>query len=138
MIYNITIDLILFRPLLKLININNCKAILYFIQMGLFLIYQGGWDLGGLSDTIRWERSYWFSTPGQFIVGFCFCWNYFFTKKITRTLAICYCNQYKPPHPKSTMSSPVIKITKGMKEKKRIKTKIGVGYVVKANIGDME
>ena len=26
----------------------------------------------GSCDMIRWERSYWFSTPGQFFVGFCF------------------------------------------------------------------
>ena len=36
------------------------------------------------------------------------------------------------------MSSPVITIAEGMKEKKRIKTKIRVGSVVKAKVGEME
>ena len=41
-------------------------------------------------------------------------------------------------HPKCTMSSPVVKIAQEMMEKKRIKTNIGVGYVVKAKVGKME
>ena len=36
------------------------------------------------------------------------------------------------------MISHVVKIAEGMKEKKRIKTKIGVGSVVKSKVGDME
>ena len=36
------------------------------------------------------------------------------------------------------MSSPIVKITKGTKEKKRIKTEIGVGSVVKAKLVEME
>ena len=36
------------------------------------------------------------------------------------------------------MSSTVVTIIKGMKGKKRIKTKIGVGSVVKANVAEME
>ena len=36
------------------------------------------------------------------------------------------------------MSSPVVKITKRVKKKKRIKTKIGVGSVVKAKVGELE
>ena len=36
------------------------------------------------------------------------------------------------------MSLPVILTTKDTKEKKRIKTKIGVGYSVKEKVGDME
>ena len=43
--------------------------------MGWFIIFQGGQDLGGLSNMIRQEKSYWFSTPGQYFVVFCFCWN---------------------------------------------------------------
>ena len=42
------------------------------------------------------------------------------------------------PHPKSTMSSPGDTIVEGMKEKKRIKTEIGVGSLVKAKVGKME
>ena len=36
------------------------------------------------------------------------------------------------------MSLPVILTTKDTKEKKRIKTKIGVGYSVKEKVGEME
>ena len=36
------------------------------------------------------------------------------------------------------MSSPVVTIAEGMKEKKRIKTEIGVGYVVKGKVAEME
>ena len=43
-----------------------------------------------------------------------------------------------PPPPKSTMRSPVVKITQEMMEKKRNKTNIGVGSVVKAKVGEME
>ena len=43
-----------------------------------------------------------------------------------------------PPPPKSKMSSPVVKITEWMMGKKSIKTKIGVGSVVKANVREME
>ena len=36
------------------------------------------------------------------------------------------------------MRSPVVTIAEGMKEEKRIKTKVGVGSVVKAKVGNME
>ena len=36
------------------------------------------------------------------------------------------------------MISPVVTITKGVKEKKRNKTKIGVESVVNTNVGEME
>ena len=42
------------------------------------------------------------------------------------------------PLPKSTMSSSVLNIVKGMKMKEQYKTKIGVGYVVKAKVGELE
>ena len=42
------------------------------------------------------------------------------------------------PHPKSTMSSHVVKIAQEMMEKKRNKTNIGVGSVVKAKVGEAE
>ena len=51
--YDLTSDLIFCRPVLNVIYIKDCKAILDFIQMGWFLICQGGQDLGGLSDMIH-------------------------------------------------------------------------------------
>ena len=36
------------------------------------------------------------------------------------------------------MSSPVVKIKEGMKEKKRIKMKVRVGSVVNTKVGDIE
>ena len=36
------------------------------------------------------------------------------------------------------MSSPVIKITEGTKEKNQNKTKIGVGSVLKVEVGELE
>ena len=50
--YNLTSDLILFRPVMKVKYVNNCKVVFNFKQMGLFLIYQGTWGLGGLRDMI--------------------------------------------------------------------------------------
>ena len=41
------------------------------------------------------------------------------------------------PPPKSTVTSAVVTITKDMMEKKRIKTKIGVGSVVKKQVREM-
>ena len=74
----------LLRPVLKVKYINNCEAILYFKDMGLFLICQGGWDLGGQSNMIRLEMIYWFSIPGQCFVGFSFFVEMtFHTKKLT-------------------------------------------------------
>ena len=75
--YGLTSDLILFRPVMKVKYISNFKTALYFNHMGWFLICQWMWGLGVLSDMIGWERSYWFSSPGRFFVGFCFCWNFF-------------------------------------------------------------
>ena len=43
-----------------------------------------------------------------------------------------------PPPPKSTMISPVVTVKYGMGMKKQSKTKIGVGYVVKAMVGELE
>ena len=43
-----------------------------------------------------------------------------------------------PPPPQSTMSLPDIITVEGMKDKKQIKTDIGVGSVVKAEVVDME
>ena len=43
-----------------------------------------------------------------------------------------------PPTPKPTMSSPAVNTKEGMKMNKHTKTKIGVGSVVKANVGELE
>ena len=42
------------------------------------------------------------------------------------------------PTPYSTMISPVVTVKYGMEMKKKTKTKIGVGSVVKANVGELE
>ena len=36
------------------------------------------------------------------------------------------------------MSSPVVNVKEGMETTKQTKTKIGVGYVVKAKVGELE
>ena len=69
---DLTGDLILFRPVMKVEYINNCKSIFDFKQMGLFMICLGLWFLEGLSDMIVWDRSYWFSFPKHCFVDFCF------------------------------------------------------------------
>ena len=43
-----------------------------------------------------------------------------------------------PPPPKYTMSSPVVTVTWGMDTKKQTKTKIGVGSIVKAKVGELK
>ena len=43
-----------------------------------------------------------------------------------------------PPPPKSTMSSPVVTVRYGVEMNKQTKTKIGVGSVVTAKIGELE
>ena len=61
------------------------------------------------------------------------------TKKPNQTLAVRYCNRYSiTTTPKSTMSSPVVTVKEGMGMKKQTKTKIGVGFVVKAKVGELE
>ena len=37
---------------MKVKYIKKCRAVFDFEQMGLFLIYQGMWALGGLNDMI--------------------------------------------------------------------------------------
>ena len=51
--YNLTSDLIFFRPVRKVKYVNNCKVIFNSKQMGLFLICQKMWSLGHLRDMIR-------------------------------------------------------------------------------------
>ena len=55
-------------------------------------------------------------------------------------IAVRYFNCYSPPlpPPKSTMISPVVTVKEGMEIKKQTKTKIGLGSVVKAKVGELE
>ena len=64
----------------------------------------------------------------------------FHTKtQIEHTLTVRYCNRYSTTTtPKSTMSSPVVTKKEGMKMTKQTKTKIVVGPVVKAKVGELE
>ena len=56
-----------------------------------------------------------------------------FLRKINLLYAICLLlKSPKDPHPKYTMSSPVLTIAEGTNMKKQNKTKIGVGSAVKA------
>ena len=50
--YDLTSNLKFFRPVLKVKYIYKYKSIFDFIHMGLFLVYQGGRELVGLSDMI--------------------------------------------------------------------------------------
>ena len=102
------------------------------------LICQGMW--------ITRTRAIWFfeigvigsQRPGDFCLLLIFCWNDFLHKKqINHTLAICYCNSYRIYHPKLTSISPVLIIVEMMKLKNQNKTKIGVGSVVEAKVGDL-
>ena len=76
-----------------------------------------------------------FSLFCVFVVGMTF-----HTKtQIEHTLTVRYCNCYfTTTTPKSTMSSPVVTKTEGMKMTKQTKTKIVVGSVVNANVGGLE
>ena len=81
------------------------------------------------------------NAQGDFsLVCFFFVGMTFHTKtKIKHTLDVSYCNQYSTTTtPKSTMSSPVVTKKEGMKMTKQTKTKIGVGSVVKAKVGELE
>ena len=64
----------------------------------------------------------------------------FHTKtQIEHALTVHYCNCYSTTTTlKSTMSSPVVTKKEGMKLTKQTKTKIVVGSVVKAKVGDLE
>ena len=61
----------------------------------------------------------------------------FHTKK-NQSYAHCSLLQKLSSPPKSTMSSPVVNVKEGIKTTKQTKTKIGVGCVVKANVGELE
>ena len=81
-----------------------------------------------------------FSTPGRFFVGLCFFVGMNFHKKNKSTIQSILGSVISKasPHPKFTMSSPVVKIKKEMEMKNQTKTKIGVGSVVKAKVGELE
>ena len=128
--YNLTSNLIFFIPVMKVKYIYKCTAIFYFKQMGLFLVGQGMW---GLRDCAVWfaERGFIPSQrPGDLLLASIFCWNYFLhTKQINGTLTFCYYNRYPPP--KVTTRFPVVTISLGVMDKKRIKTKISGGVCCK-------
>ena len=42
------------------------------------------------------------------------------------------------PHPNSTMISHAVTVKEGMEMKKQTNTKVGVGYVVKAKVGELD
>ena len=59
-------------------------------------------------------------------------------KKINSRLDIAYTIYNYPPPPNYNNILTVVTSTNDMKEKKRIKTKVGVGSVVKVKVGEME
>ena len=67
-----------------------------------------------------------------------FFWNDFSHKKNQPSSQFLLLQSLNPPHPNSAMSSPVLTIVEGVKMKKQNKTKIGVGSVVKARVGELE
>ena len=69
-----------FRPVMKLIYVCNCNAVIGFNQVGFFLLYQGMW---GLRDRAIWfaERGVFGSQrPGNFLLASVFCFNLFSQK----------------------------------------------------------
>ena len=72
------------------------------------------------------------------MVGLFLCEKSFQQKQTNHKIYVCYCNRYSPPSPKEKMISHVITIKEVVEMKKQTKTKIGVGYVVKAKVGELE
>ena len=75
---NLTGGLILFRPVMRMKYINNCKGVLSFKQMIFFMVYIALWLLGNLIDMVSWGRGIGSLTPG----GFCFFMFYVGIKKV--------------------------------------------------------
>ena len=75
------------------------------------------------------------NTISHNFVGFCFFGIAFHTIKTNQQRA--NLSMIAPP-PKSTMHSPVVTIMKEMKEAKRSKNMIVVGFVVTAKVREME
>ena len=123
--YDLTSDVILFRTVLKVKCFNNNKAVFYFIQVVWFLICQWCRGLGGLSDVILWERSYWFSTAGQFFVGFSFFGNCLFQKQKnhqhTRYSLLQSLNT--PPTPSTPWSHLLTSFKRGWRRRSRSRRK---------------
>ena len=96
----------------------------------------------GSCDMIRLERSSWFSTPGViFRLFMFFCWNDLSHKNKNQAYTRCSLMESLFYHflpPNSTMSSPVVNAKEGMKMTKQTKTKIGVGSIVQAKVGELE
>ena len=79
--YDLSSDLRLFRPVIKVKHLNNCEEIFYFKHMGLFLTCQGIW---GLRDRTIWfsERGFFPSQcPGNFLLDSVFLLGLLFTQK---------------------------------------------------------
>ena len=68
-IYNLTSDLRFLRPVMKVKYIDNCKAILDFKQMGLFLIYQGIWGLRARTIWLAERGIFPSQRPGNFLLA---------------------------------------------------------------------
>ena len=65
--------------------------------------------------------------------------NFHTKTQIEHTPTVRYCNRYSTTTtPNSIMSSPVVTKKEWMKMTKQTKTKIVVGYVVKAKVGELE
>ena len=66
-----------------------------------------------------------------------FCWNDFSHTKNQPYARYSLLQSISPP-PKFTMISSVITVKEGVELKKKTKTKIGVGSIVKAEVGELE
>ena len=75
MTYASTSNSILFRPVIEIKIINDCRDVFDLNQMKWFQICQGMWGLGFLRNFICWERSYWFATPGGVWLASVYCWE---------------------------------------------------------------
>ena len=64
--YDLTSNLILFRPVTKVKYINNCKAVFNLKHMGLFMIYQIMWALRSLIHMFLWEKKLVLNTKAFF------------------------------------------------------------------------
>ena len=89
----------------------------------------------GSRDIIRQERSYWFSTLGQFFVGFWFFLE--LKKQFDITLLNGYHN-LESITPSQTGASLLGKNTKIRKKSKRDKTKIGEGTSITVKVVEID
>ena len=82
--YDLTSDLIFFRPVMKVKYINNCKEIFDFKHMGLFIICQGVWSFGGWEILSAKRGVIGSQRSGSIFLVSVFCWNYFKVHNISR------------------------------------------------------